>query len=71
MSTRLLTDNQLNILTLVKKGWTNKEIADYLVKSKRTIDHTLNKIYRVLGAKNRITALSKAESLGLFDKRTL
>ena len=70
MSTRILTDNQLNILRLVMKGWSNQEIADDLGRSKRTVDHTLNKIYRVLRVKNRIQALSKAESLGLFDEHT-
>ncbi len=67
MTAPLLTENQIAILKLVNEGKSNQEIADDQTKSKRTIDATLALIYKSLQVNNRISAIRKAQSLGLLD----
>ena len=51
------------ILLLVKAGLTNNSIASILGKSPDTIKYHLKKIYRKLGASNRIEAINKFNEL--------
>jgi DNA-binding NarL/FixJ family response regulator len=62
-----LTDRELEILEYVAVGLSVKQVASRLALSPRTVETHLSKLYRKLGARNRIQALSRAASLGLID----
>jgi DNA-binding CsgD family transcriptional regulator len=62
-----LTPRELDVLALLGRRLTNKEIAAELVISPETVKtHTLN-IYRKLDVRNRRQAAAKARELGLFS----
>ena len=48
-----LSDRQLQILELIKKGKTNKEIASELYISENTVKYHLKIIYNILDIENR------------------
>jgi DNA-binding NarL/FixJ family response regulator len=50
---------------LVVEGLPNRQIADRLVLSVRTVDHHVEAILRKLGAKTRADARVAATSLGI------
>ena len=52
-----LTKREVRILKLVASGNSNREIADRLFVSEKTVKNHLNHIYRKLGAKNRAQAV--------------
>jgi DNA-binding NarL/FixJ family response regulator len=62
-----LTDREIEILGLVGIGLTVKQVGSRLRLSPRTIETHLSKLYRKLGARNRVQALSRAAGLGLID----
>lgn len=49
-----LTERQKDIIELVKKGKTNKEIGDQLYISENTVKYHLKIIYKALGIENRL-----------------
>jgi two-component system, NarL family, response regulator LiaR len=55
-----LSDREESILTLVAKGYINKQIADELCISIDTVKKHLQNIYRKLGATKKIEALRNA-----------
>lgn len=55
-----LTERELIVLKEISKGLSNREIADKLFLSDRTVEYRLTKIYRKLGVKSRIEALNMA-----------
>jgi len=61
-----LTRRQLEVLSMIAAGMTNREVADELVLSPRTVEmhvaNTLNK----LGCNNRTEAVARAVELGLL-----
>lgn len=57
-----LTERELIVLKEISKGLSNREIADKLFLSDRTVEYRLTKIYRKLGVKSRIEALNMALS---------
>lgn len=66
-----LTDISLNnreqlILIEVAKGCTNREIAQNLIFSQRTVEYCLTGIFSKLGVKSRTEALNKAVKYGLI-----
>lgn len=61
-----LTARQMEILTLVAKGYAQKEIAYELFLSPTTIKRNLQKIYEKLQARNGTHAVYIAFSLGLL-----
>jgi len=66
-----LTDRELEVLALLAQRLSNKEIADKLVISPRTVKrHTLN-IYRKLDVNSRQQAVEKAAELGILAKTRL
>lgn len=58
-----VADYDKQILDLVKLGLTNNTIASILGKSPDTIKYHLKKIYKKLGAGNRIEAINKFNDL--------
>ena len=52
----ILTDRELEILYYVSRGHSNKEIADTLYLSEKTIKNNLTKIFRKLDVKDRVHA---------------
>ncbi len=63
-----LTDRELEILVLVARGLSNREMADQLVLSPRTIERHLENLYRKTGSRNRAEATAYAFTRGLVDQ---
>ena len=61
-----LSERELEVLTLLASGRSNKEIARDLFVAVGTVKTHTNNIYRKLGAKNRAEALARARSLKLL-----
>jgi DNA-binding NarL/FixJ family response regulator len=61
-----LTEREKEILSLVIKGATNREIAEGLLVSEQTVRNRLSGIFRKLGVKNRTEAAVCAVRDGLF-----
>jgi len=62
-----LTDREIEILELLALGFTVKQVATRLRLSPRTVETHVAKLYRKLGARNRVQAVSRAASLGLIE----
>lgn len=62
-----LTERELEVLQLLAKGRQNKEIANQLVISERTVKFHVSAILGKLGVGNRTEAVSRAAQLGLVD----
>jgi ATP/maltotriose-dependent transcriptional regulator MalT len=60
-----LSERELEVLTLLISGRSNREIAQELVISVGTVKTHTNNIYRKLGARNRAEALARARRLQL------
>jgi DNA-binding NarL/FixJ family response regulator len=60
-----LTERQIEVLRLLARGLSNKEIGDQLGLAENTIKIHLGHIYRTLGVTSRTAALHKATQLGL------
>ncbi|MBE0609865.1 MAG: alpha/beta fold hydrolase, partial [Dehalococcoidia bacterium] len=63
-----LTERELEILVLVARGLSNREMADQLVLSPRTIERHLENLYRKTGARNRAEATAYAFTRGLVEQ---
>jgi DNA-binding CsgD family transcriptional regulator/pimeloyl-ACP methyl ester carboxylesterase len=59
----VLSPRQIEVLRMVAEGKTNREIADALVLSVRTVERHLAEAYAKLGARNRFEAIAKSRSL--------
>lgn len=62
-----LTERELDVLQLVASGYTNREIADILSISDRTVSTHVSHILGKLGVDNRIKAAMKALNDGLIE----
>lgn len=62
MSLQQLTPKELEVLTLLSRGYTNRELARELFISPKTLQNHLTAIYRKLGAKNRTEAIAVSGS---------
>ena len=62
-----LTPRELEILERVSEGLTVKQVATRLGLSPRTVEAHIAKLYRKLGVRNRVQAISRASSLGLIE----
>ena len=62
-----LTERELEVLHLLAKGRQNKEIANELVISERTVKFHVSAILAKLGVGNRTEAVSKAAQVGLVE----
>jgi DNA-binding NarL/FixJ family response regulator len=65
-----LTPRELEVLELLAKGMTNKEIAAELVITVRTVKFHVSSILRKLEARNRTEAVRTAAELGIIDLQT-
>lgn len=61
-----LTKRQVEVLTLVAEGHSNRSIAEALYISKRTVDFHLTSIYDKFQVVNRVQASRAAMRLGLI-----
>ncbi len=62
-----LTDREMDVLGLVRRGASNADIARRLVISPKTVDHHVSAVLRKLGVPDRAAARREAERLGLQD----
>ena len=60
-----LTPRERDVLELVARGATNREIAGQLFLSPHTLKEHTSALYRKLGVRNRAEAVQRAERLGL------
>lgn len=63
----VLTQRELEILDLLSRGFTVKQVATRLGLSPRTVETHISKLYRKLGVRNRVQAVSKASAIGLVE----
>jgi LuxR family transcriptional regulator, maltose regulon positive regulatory protein len=61
-----LTERELEVLHLIAAGWSNREIADKLVISVRTVKKHVENIHGRLGVGNRTQAAVRARELNLL-----
>jgi HD-GYP domain-containing protein (c-di-GMP phosphodiesterase class II) len=64
-----LTDRELEVLTLVARGLTNKEIASALEISPKTAGHHVQHVFEKLGVRTRAAATLLAMQRGLVTTR--
>lgn len=62
-----LSNRQLAILTLMKSGMSNNEIASTLYLSPNTIKTHVRLMYEALEVSSRIECINRAQSLGYLD----
>jgi len=64
-----LTPRELEILLMVSQGLTMQQVGSRLGISPRTVETHVAKLYRKLGVRTRVQAVSRAAQLGLIDLR--
>jgi len=62
-----LTDREMEILRLISRGLSNREIASELVLTSGTVKWYNRQIYSKLGVHSRTQAVAQAKKAGLFD----
>ena len=62
-----LTPRELQVLELLSEGLTMRQIATRLSISPRTVETHVGKLYRKLGVRTRVQAVSRAATLGLVE----
>ena len=65
-----LTPQELQVAGLVTTGRANKEIAELLFVSPRTVESHLGRIFRKLGVRSRSQLIARADEWGLRDQRS-
>ncbi|MBP1992400.1 response regulator transcription factor [Paenibacillus eucommiae] len=55
----ILTDDEVQIMTLIVKGVTHDLIADHIHASRRSVDNYVRKIYDKYGVKSRVQAIER------------
>lgn len=66
-----LTERQIEVLKYIAQGWTNKEIAETLYITERTVKYHLQEILQKLHLRNRTQAVAYAVRTGLLDDEVL
>ena len=61
-----LTNRELDVLQLLKKGIQSKEIAGSLYISPKTVDHHISSILFKLDVNTRVKAVDEASRLGIL-----
>jgi len=62
-----LTSREQQVLELLSEGQTMRQIATRLSISPRTVETHVAKLYRKLGVRTRVQAVSRAATLGLVE----
>jgi ATP/maltotriose-dependent transcriptional regulator MalT len=62
----LLTDRELEVLKLIEKGFLNKEIAQMIHITERTVKWHASKVYEKLQVTSRMEAVSEARRIGIL-----
>ena len=62
----VLSPRESETLALLAKGYLQKQIADELSISPKTVDYHIGHIYKKLGVQNAPAAIDKAHRIGLF-----
>ncbi len=62
-----LTATEIKVMSLLGKGYSNKEIAKYLTCSVKTVKNHLNSIFQKLAVTNRTEAVVKAIEKGIIS----
>jgi DNA-binding NarL/FixJ family response regulator len=65
-----LTDREIEVLRLVARGLTNKEIASKLEISPKTAGHHVEHVFEKLGVRTRAAATMVAMQRGLVTTRS-
>jgi len=68
-SEKVLSEREMEILTLLAEGLVKKEIADRLCISSHTVVSHIRHIYEKLNVQNAPSAVNKAYRLGLFPPK--
>jgi len=63
----LLSAREAEIILLVSRGLTNREIADVLCLSKFTVECHIRNVYKKLAVRSRTQAVFEARALGFLD----
>lgn len=66
MAIEPVTERELEILQLIGRGYTNREIADILTISANTVKTHASNIYSKFGVKRRTQAVALGRDLGLL-----
>jgi len=66
-----LTPRELSVLTLVADGLTAAAVARRLVVAERTVHKHLERTYAKLGVSDRVSAVLRAQRLGILPERVL
>jgi DNA-binding NarL/FixJ family response regulator len=62
-----ITARERDVLGLISEGLSTRQVASRLNLSPKTVETHIGKLYRKLGARTRVQALSRAVELGLID----
>jgi DNA-binding NarL/FixJ family response regulator len=65
-SVKTIGERQLEVLTLMSEGKTNKQISTILAISEATVKYHIGVLFKALCVKNRTTCVSTAQSLNLI-----
>lgn len=63
-----VTSREMDVLTLLARGLSNREIATRLVVSEKTVEHHVSQVLSKLGVRNRASAAAVAVSAGLLEQ---
>jgi len=64
---QMLTERQMEVLSLVAQGKTYKEVAESLYVTERTVKYHMGKILEKLHMRNRAQVIAYASHMGLVD----
>ncbi|WP_106768640.1 response regulator [Paenibacillus faecalis] len=67
METSSITSKEYKILKQIAGGKSNKEIAEQVIMSQRSLEYCLTHLFQKLNVKSRIEAVMKARKLGLLS----
>ncbi|MBP1154510.1 MULTISPECIES: response regulator transcription factor [unclassified Paenibacillus] len=67
IETNVISSKEYEILKEIAKGKSNKDIAEKLITSQRSLEYALTNLFQKLNVKSRIEAAMKAKQMGLLS----
>lgn len=67
-ATSMISKKEHEMLTEIAKGKSNKEIAEIVLMSQRSLEYSLTNLFQKLNVKSRIEAAMKAKRLGILKE---